>query len=52
MLKGFRSSWLGSARDPLRAALGRLERAVMDTVWSGGDFSVRDVQTALGRPVA
>ncbi len=52
MLKGFRGSWLGSARDPLRAALGRLERAVMDTVWAGGDFSVRDVQTALGRPVA
>ena len=24
----------------------------MDTVWAGGDFSVRDVQTALGRPVA
>ena len=52
MFKGFRSSWLGSARDPLRAALGRLERAVMDTVWTGGDFSVRDVQTTLGRPVA
>ena len=52
MLKGFRSGWLGSTRDPLRSALGRLERAVMDTVWAGGDFSVRDVQTALGRPVA
>lgn len=52
MFKGFRGSWLGSARDPLRAALGRLERAVMDTVWAGGDFSVRDVQAALGRPVA
>ena len=52
MFKGFRSSWLGSARDPLRSALGRLERAVMDTVWTGGDFSVRDVQAALGRPVA
>ena len=52
MLKGFRSGWLGSTRDPLRSALGRLERAVMDTVWAGGDFSVRDVQSALGRPVA
>jgi predicted transcriptional regulator len=52
MFKGFRNAWLGSTRDPLRAALGRLERAVMDTVWAGGDFSVRDVQTALGRPVA
>jgi predicted transcriptional regulator len=52
MFKGFSGSWLGSTRDPLRAALGRLERAVMDTVWAGGDYSVRDVQTALGRPVA
>jgi predicted transcriptional regulator len=52
MFKGFRGGWLGSTRDPLRAALGRLERAVMDTVWAGGDVSVRDVQTALGRPVA
>ncbi len=52
MLKGLRGSWLGGTRDPLRAALGRLERAVMDTVWRGGDFSVRDVQGLLGRPVA
>ena len=52
MLKSFRSGWLGSTRDPLRSALGRLERAVMDTVWAGGDFSVRDVQSTLGRPVA
>jgi predicted transcriptional regulator len=52
MFKGFRAGWLGHTRDPLRAALGRLERAVMDTVWAGGDFSVREVQTALGRPVA
>jgi predicted transcriptional regulator len=52
MLKGFRSGWLGSTRDPLRTALGRLERAVMDTLWAGGNFSVRDVQSALGRPVA
>ena len=52
MFKGFRSSWLGGTHDPLRAALGRLERAVMDTVWAGGDFSVKDVQAALGRPVA
>ena len=52
MLKSFRSGWLGSTRDPLRSALGRLERAVMDTVWAGGDLSVRDVQSTLGRPVA
>jgi BlaI family penicillinase repressor len=52
MLKGFRGAWLRSTRDPLRAAFGRLERAVMDTVWRGGDFSVRDVQTALVRRVA
>jgi predicted transcriptional regulator len=52
MFKAFSGSWLGSTRDPLRAALGRLERAVMDTVWAGGDFSVKDVQAALGRPVA
>jgi predicted transcriptional regulator len=52
MLKGFRGAWLRSTRDPLRAAFGRLERAVMDTIWRGGDFSVRDVQAALVRPVA
>lgn len=52
MLKGFRGSWLRGTRDPLRAALGRLERAVMDTVWQGGDFSVREVQGVLERPVA
>jgi predicted transcriptional regulator len=52
MLKGFRGSWLRGTRDPLRSALGRLERAVMDTVWQGGDFSVREVQGLLGRPVA
>lgn len=52
MFTGFRSEWLGSARDPLRRALGRLERAVMDTVWKGGAFSVREVQAALERPVA
>ncbi len=52
MLKGFRGAWLKSTRDPLQSALGRLERAVMDTVWQGGDFLVRDVQTRLTRPVA
>jgi predicted transcriptional regulator len=52
MLKSFRSTWLRSTRDPLRTALGHLERAVMDTVWRGGDFSVRDVQGQLGKPAA
>jgi predicted transcriptional regulator len=52
MLKGVRSAWLRGTRDPLQAALGPLERAVMDTVWSGGDFSVRDVQAKLVNPVA
>ena len=52
MLKGVRSAWLRGTRDPLQAALGPLERAVMDTVWGGGDFSVRDVQTKLANPVA
>jgi predicted transcriptional regulator len=52
MFKGFRGAWLRGTRDPLRAALGRLERAVMDTVWQGGEYSVRDVQGQLERPVA
>ncbi len=52
MLKGLRGAWLRGTRDPLRSALGRLERAVMDTMWRGGDFAVRDVQGALSRPVA
>jgi predicted transcriptional regulator len=52
MLKGVRGTWLGGTRDPLQAALGHLERAVMDTVWRGGDLSVRDVQRELEKPVA
>jgi predicted transcriptional regulator len=52
MLKGFRAAWLRGTGDPLRSALGRLERSVMDIVWRGGDFSVREVQTALARPAA
>ena len=39
-------------RDPLRSALGSLERQVMDVVWSGGQYTVRDVQTRLSKPVA
>ncbi len=53
MVKGLRAiPWLRGARDPLRAALGRLERAVMDAVWQGGDVTVRDVQSQLEKPVA
>jgi predicted transcriptional regulator len=37
---------------PLAGGLGRLERQVMEIVWTGGDFSVRDVQSRLPRTVA
>jgi predicted transcriptional regulator len=53
MFNGFwRPAWLGGGRDPLRAALGRLEREVMDVVWLGGASTVRDVQARLPRTVA
>lgn len=52
MTKGFRGAWLGGSKDPLRAALGPLERAVMDAMWRGGRLSVRDVQAQLGSPAA
>ena len=52
MVKGFRGVWLRGSRDPLQAALGPLERAVMDTMWRGGHFSVRDVQAQLANPAA
>lgn len=53
MFKGiWGSRWRRAERDPLRAALGSLERQVMEIVWQPGGFTVRDVQTRLGRPVA
>jgi predicted transcriptional regulator len=52
MLKGIRTAWLRGTGDPLQSALGRLERAVMETVWQGGDYSVRDVQNRLTRAAA
>jgi predicted transcriptional regulator len=52
MLKGFRRTWLGGSRDPLEAALGPLEQAVMDAMWRGGDLSVRDVQAQLPNAAA
>jgi predicted transcriptional regulator len=39
-------------RDPLGAALGRLEREVMDVVWRGEGANVRGVQASLPRAVA
>ena len=41
-----------SATDPLAAALGRLERQVMDVVWQHAHVSVKDVQAGLSRRVA
>ena len=52
MFKGFGSRRWRSANDALRAALGNLERGVMDVVWSNGESTVRRVQAALARPAA
>jgi predicted transcriptional regulator len=41
-----------AGRDPLGAALGSLERQVMDVMWAGDDHVVRDVQARLARSVA
>jgi predicted transcriptional regulator len=35
-----------------RSALGSLEREVMDVLWRGGDYTVREVQARLPRSVA
>jgi predicted transcriptional regulator len=53
MFKGsWAASWLRGERDPLQAALGHLERDVMEVVWSAEDRTVRDVQARLPRSVA
>lgn len=53
MFNGFwRPAWLGGGRDPLRTALGRLEREVMDVIWLGDAYTVRDVQARLSRRIA
>lgn len=52
MLKGFRSTWLRGTGDPLGSALGRLELAVMEVIWRGGEFSVHDVQALLEKASA
>ena len=51
----FRGLWnlaWRQADDPLRAAFGHLEREVMEVVWQTGETTVRQVQSALLRPVA
>jgi len=35
-----------------RPPLGSLERQVMDVMWAGGEYTVRDVQARLSKPVA
>ena len=52
MMKAFPGAWLRSTRDPLGSAFGHLERAVMDIVWQGGEFSVHTVQGLLARQAA
>ncbi|MFL5336665.1 MAG: BlaI/MecI/CopY family transcriptional regulator, partial [Geminicoccaceae bacterium] len=53
MFKGsWFSSWVRGERDPLQAALGRLEREVMDVVWSSAEHTVKDVQGRLPRKAA
>ena len=42
----------GSQRDALAAALGRLEREVMEIVWQNDLVSVRDVRERITRSVA
>ncbi|MFZ0638980.1 MAG: BlaI/MecI/CopY family transcriptional regulator [Candidatus Acidiferrales bacterium] len=41
-----------NAADAGATALGRLERSVMEIVWSRGESSVRDVAAHLARPLA
>jgi BlaI family transcriptional regulator, penicillinase repressor len=56
MFKGsWVASWLRGERDPVQAALGRLEREVMDVVWTTQGqpaHTVRDVQSRLPRKAA
>src|SRR5574338_1517443 len=53
MFKGlWGSRWRRTERDPLGAALGSLERQVMEIVWDGPAFTVRDVHARLTRPAA
>src|SRR5206468_1025725 len=52
MFKGLWNRRWRESNDPLRAALGNLEREVMDAVWQNGGTTVREVRSMLARPVA
>jgi len=52
MFRGLWNRRWRESTDPLRAALGNLEREVMEAVWQAGQTTVREVQTALPRSVA
>ncbi len=52
MFKGLWNSRWRRSDDPLRAALGNLEREVMNVVWQIDQTTVREVQAALARRVA
>jgi predicted transcriptional regulator len=47
----FAPRWWRGGRSP-EAPFGPLEADVMDVLWRGEDFAVRDVQGQLGRPIA
>src|SRR5688500_8293663 len=50
--KLWRPAWFGLGRDPLRAALGHLDRAVLEVMWRVDTATVRDVQQRLPRTPA
>jgi len=52
MFKGLWNSRWRQSEDPLRAAIGNLEREVMDVVWQTDETTVREVQAVLPRRVA
>src|SRR6476469_8595173 len=52
MFKGLWNRRWRESSDPLRAALGNLEREVMGIVWQRGETTVKEVQSALTRPAA
>jgi predicted transcriptional regulator len=52
MFKGLWNSRWRRSEDPLRAALGNLEREVMEVVWRTDETTVREVQALLPRSVA
>ena len=52
MFKGLWNRAWRDGGDPLRVALGNLEREVMEVVWQGGDGTVKDVQSKLARAAA